>query len=112
MLNICGGGTKSWNYKIGMTAKKYKAARILDIIMLVPCNNTPGYKGHVIYLKTFDYGERVTIIDFLKYMKAYLSKIVESYKNTTISFLGNSGTTDLLLHIVQFWCACEFDEDI
>ena len=81
---------------------KYKATRILDIIMLVTCNNTPGYKGHVIYLKTFDFGERVTIIDFLKYMKAYLSKIVESYKNTLISFWGNSGKTDLLLHIEQF----------
>ena len=43
-------------------------------------------------------------------MKLYVSDIVESYKYTIIGHLGNTGTVDLLLHIVQCWCACAVDK--
>ena len=45
-------------------------------------------------------------------MKLYVSGIVESYKYTIIGHLGNAGTEDLLLHIIQYWCACEFSKEI
>ena len=35
-------------------------------------------------------------------MKLYVSNIEESYKDTLIGNLGNSGTLDLSLQIVQF----------
>ena len=40
-------------------------------------------------------------------MKLHVSDIEESYKDTIIGNLGNSGTSDLLLHIVQCWHTCE-----
>ena len=44
-------------------------------------------------------------------MKLYVSNIEESYKDTTIGHLGNSGTSYLLLHIVQYWRACVVNEE-
>ena len=44
-------------------------------------------------------------------MKLYVSDIVESYKDSIIGNLVNSGTADLLLHIVQCWNACVVDEE-
>ena len=38
-------------------------------------------------------------------MKIYVSNIEESYKDTIIGHLVNSGIADLLLHIVQCWRA-------
>ena len=43
-------------------------------------------------------------------MKIYVSNIEESYKDTIIGHSGNSGTSDILLQIVQCWPACEVDE--
>ena len=40
-----------------------------------------------------------------------MSDIVESYKDTIISNLGNAGTSYLLLHIVQCCRACAVDKD-
>ena len=37
--------------------------------------------------------------------------IDESYKDTIIGHLGNSGTVYLVLQIVQCWRACAVDED-
>ena len=82
---------------------KSKKTRILAIITLVSKNNPQGYKEHVISFILFDFGEVVTIIDWLENMNIYVSCIVKSYKDTIIGRLGNSGTSDLLLHIVQ-WC--------
>ena len=39
-------------------------------------------------------------------MKLYLCDIEESYKDTIIVHLGNAGTADLLLRILQCWCTC------
>ena len=39
-------------------------------------------------------------------MKLYVSNIEESYKDTVIGYLGNSGTEDLSLHIIQCWFSC------
>ena len=44
-------------------------------------------------------------------IKLYVSDIQESYKDTIIGNLVNSGTEDLLLHILQFRCACAGDEE-
>ena len=44
-------------------------------------------------------------------MKLYLPDIKESYKDTIIGHLRNSGTTDLLLRIVQYLRACAVDEE-
>ena len=38
-------------------------------------------------------------------MKLYVSNIEESYKDTIIRNLVNSGTADLLLHMVKCWPA-------
>ena len=45
-------------------------------------------------------------------MKLYLSNIEESYKYTIIGNIGNLGTADLLLHIVNCWSSCEINEEI
>ena len=50
---------------------------------------------YVILKFSFDFGEGVTITDCLGKRKIYVSEIVESYKDTIIGFLGNTGTTDL-----------------
>ena len=42
-------------------------------------------------------------------MKLYVSDIEESYKDTIIGHLGNSGTSDLLLQMVQCWRECKVD---
>ena len=44
-------------------------------------------------------------------MKLYVSDILESYKDSIIHHLGNSGTEYLLLPIVQCLCACKNDEE-
>ena len=44
-------------------------------------------------------------------MTIYVSNIEESYKDTIIGHLRNSVTEDLLLYMVQFWRACENDEE-
>ena len=36
---------------------------MLDIIMVVPNNNPPGYKTHDTYFITFSFGEGVAVID-------------------------------------------------
>ena len=51
------------------------------------------------------------MIDCLTSMNPYVSDIVKSYKNTVIGYLQNAGTSHFLLHIVQCYHACEFDED-
>ena len=43
-------------------------------------------------------------------MKLYVSDIEESYKYTSIGNLLNSGTEDLLLHIVHYWRVCAVNE--
>ena len=44
-------------------------------------------------------------------MKLYVFDIEESYKDTIIGHLLNSGTADLLLHIVRCWRACAVGEE-
>ena len=44
-------------------------------------------------------------------MKLYVSDIVESYKDSIIGNLVNSGTADLLLHIVQCCRVCAVNEE-
>ena len=44
-------------------------------------------------------------------MKVYVSDIEESYKDTIIDHLRNSGTAYLLLQIVKCWRAFEVDEE-
>ena len=39
-------------------------------------------------------------------MKLYVSNIVESYKDSIIGHLVNSGTSDFSLNMVQCWRAC------
>ena len=39
-----------------------------------------------------------------------MSNIEESYKGTIIGNMGNSGTSDLLLHILECWSACAVNE--
>ena len=89
---------------------KSNETRILDIIMLVTNNNPQGYKEHVISFIVFDFIEGVTIIDWLENMNLYVSYIKELYKETIIGNMGNSGTSDLLLHIVQCWRECVVNE--
>ena len=43
-------------------------------------------------------------------MNPYVSDIVESYKDTIISHLVDSGTSDLLLQILKCWCEFVGDE--
>ena len=45
-------------------------------------------------------------------MKLYAPNIEESYKDTIIGRMVNSVAADLLLHIVQCWCACAVNEEI
>ena len=45
--------------------------------MLVPNNNSQGYKEHGILIIKFAFGEGVTIIDWIKNMKIYSSDIEE-----------------------------------
>ena len=40
-----------------------------------------------------------------------MSDIEESYKDTIISHIEYSVTSDLLLHIVQCWIACEVNKE-
>ena len=79
--------------------------------MLVPNKNPQIYKEYVILFMYFDFGEGFTIIYWITNMKLYVSDIEESYKYTTIGNSKNSGTSDLLLHIVQFWSTCAVDEE-
>ena len=79
--------------------------------MLVPDKNPQVYKEHVIKFISFDFGDGVTIIDWLSNMKLYVSDIEESYKDTTIGNMENSGTSYLLLHIVQCWRTCAANEE-
>ena len=44
-------------------------------------------------------------------MKLYVFAIEESYKDTIIGHLVNSGTSDLLLHILHCWRACAVNEE-
>ena len=44
-------------------------------------------------------------------MKLYVSDNVELYKDTVIGHLGNVGTADLLIHILQCWIACSVEKD-
>ena len=44
-------------------------------------------------------------------MNLYVSDIEEPYKDKIIGHLQNSGTSDLLLKILQCCRACAFDED-
>ena len=44
-------------------------------------------------------------------MKLYVFDIEESYQDTIIGHLVNSGTEDLLLHIVQRWRVCAVNEE-
>ena len=77
--------------------------------MLVTNMNPTGYKQHVIQFIVFAFGEDFTIIGWLENMKVHVYDFVESYKYTIISYLGNSDTSYLLLHIVQCWRACAVD---
>ena len=43
-------------------------------------------------------------------MKLYVSDIEESHKEKIIGYMGNSVTSDLLLHIVKCWSACAVGE--
>ena len=54
--------------------------RILAIMMLVPNNNTQGYKENVIQFLECFVGEGVTIIDWTENMILYVSGIEKSYK--------------------------------
>ena len=45
-------------------------------------------------------------------MIIYASNIVELYRYTIISYLGNSGATYVLLRILQCCIACAVDDDI
>ena len=75
--------------------------------MLVPNKNTQEYKDHIISFIAFSFREYFTIIYWLANMKLCLSNIEESYKDKIIGNMVNSGTADLLLHIVQCWSACK-----
>ena len=69
--------------------------------MLVPNKNPQGYKEHFISFIAFAFGEGVTIIDLISKIKLYVPDIEKLYKDKVIGNLGNSGTSDLLPHIVQ-----------
>ena len=59
----------------------------------------------------FAFVEGIAVIYWLENMNIYVSYIVESYKYSIIGHLGNSGTADLLLNILQCWSACAVDEE-
>ena len=63
---------QEWEYYI-----KSKKKRIIDITMLVPNKNPPGYKEHVIYFIAFYFVEDVKIIDWIGNIKLYVYDIVE-----------------------------------
>ena len=44
-------------------------------------------------------------------MKLYVTNIEDSYKDTIIGHLLNPGTSDLLVHIVNYWRACAVNEE-
>ena len=69
--------------------------------MLIQNKNPQGYKEYVIQFIDFYFGEYVTIIDWIENMKLYVYDTEESYKDTIIGHLGNSGTSDLSLNIVK-----------
>ena len=79
--------------------------------MFVTKKKPQGYKEHAIQFIVFYFGEGVIIIGCIANMKFYVSDIQESYKYIIIVHLENSGTEDLLLHIVQCWRACAVYED-
>ena len=79
--------------------------------MLVTNKKTQVYKEHVISFIDFAFGEGVTITYWTAKMKLYVSGIEESYKDTIIGLLENSGTKNLLLYKVQCLCACVVDEE-
>ena len=47
----------------------------------------------------------------MKNLKPYVSDILESYKDTRVVILGNTGTVYFLLQIVQCRSACAVDDD-
>ena len=59
----------------------------------------------------FEFGEGVTIIDWIASMKLYVYDIEESYKDTIIGHMENSGTANLSLYIVQCWRSCVVNEE-
>ena len=59
----------------------------------------------------FAFSEGVTIIYWLENMKLSVFNMEESYKDTIIGNMGNSGTSDLVLHIVQCFRACALNEE-
>ena len=89
---------------------KSNKTRTLAIIVVVPNKNPKGYKERIISFIVFAFGEGVTIFYWQANMNLYVSDIEESYKDTIISHLVNSGTVDLLLQIVQCRYACAVDE--
>ena len=44
-------------------------------------------------------------------MKLYVTNIEDLYKDTIIGHLLNPGTSDLLVHIVNYWRACAVNEE-
>ena len=44
-------------------------------------------------------------------MKIYVSDMEELYKDTIIGHLGNSGTSDILVHIVHCWRSYAVDTE-
>ena len=52
--------------------------------MLVPKNNPPGYKEHVICFVLCAFGEGAKLIDWIENMKIYVSDIVEKYKTQSL----------------------------
>ena len=78
--------------------------------MSAPKNKPQGYRQHVISFIKFAFGDIVIIICWIEKMKLYVSDIEEPYKYTIIGHLGNSGTEDLLLHILQCCLSCAVDE--
>ena len=82
---------------------KVKKNKILTIIILVLHNNPQGYKEQVVLLISFTFIEGLNITYCMENMKFYVYDIHKSNKGTIYGSLGNSGTSDLLLHIVQCW---------
>ena len=44
-------------------------------------------------------------------MKLYVSYIVGSYKDSIIGNLGKFDTSDILIHMLQYWHECAVDEE-
>ena len=64
--------------------------------MLFADKKPQGHKEYVIQLILFSFVESVIVIYWLADMKLYVSKIGESYKDTIIGNLVNSGAEYLL----------------